>query len=434
MNRRRSFSLGASDRPVAPWIALSLLVALVTACGFPRPPDIGDDTIPMGCSRDQDCSSPTPFCVHTACVACRDATSCPAARPVCDMVSHDCRTCAKDSECDSGACDLAAGTCVDQGAVLYASHDGFITDPCTRTSPCSFGRAAELVDVNHAYIVLEPGEYIDGAQFNSQKATIVGNGATIVSQAVAPKIFMENQSSLKIRDIHIEEHAAHPDDNPQPAISSVDTSDITIDNVKSNTEHVYAVQGYMITARHSSFTGSSLVANHRLLADTCSFQGAGPIVTGSIELTNSVIVAVPPQNALDATSSDPDHPISKIFNNTFIGGTVHCEAPATDPLANFVFENNIFYNQNSFQVITPNKCTYRYNLITPTVNLGGVGNTTGDPMFVDMNNHDFHLKPGSAATDAADPADTSITRDFDGTRRPQGTRSDIGAFEYVPAR
>lgn len=201
----------------------------------------------------------------------------------------------------------------------------------------------------------------------------------------------------------------------------------------ANTQHVYAVQGDLITARHSSFTGYSLFANRRLLIDTCVFKGGGPNVTGSIELTNSVIVAGASQTAIGATSSDPDHPTSRIFNNTFIGGTVHCDNRTSGIPANFLFENNIFYQQDAFIVATPNGCIYGYNLITPVVNLGGNGNTTGDPMFADRNNDDFHLRPGSAAIDAADPADTSVDRDFDGTHRPQGTRSDIGAFEYIPA-
>src|SRR5262249_60845207 len=122
--RSLSFAGGAPDGRSGPGLPLPLLVGVGPACGFPRPPDMGGDAPPAGCSRDKDCSSPTPFCVNTACVACRDSTSCPATRPVCDMVSHDCRTCVKDSECDSGACDLAAGRCVDQAAILYASPGG----------------------------------------------------------------------------------------------------------------------------------------------------------------------------------------------------------------------------------------------------------------------------------------------------------------------
>ncbi|HMG55987.1 MAG TPA: hypothetical protein VK601_20960, partial [Kofleriaceae bacterium] len=128
---------------------LGVFVVLVAACGFPRPADLtgdaaGDDQ-PTGCTRDEDCGRSTPFCVDTVCAVCKASESCPTARPVCDMTGHDCRTCVKDAECDSGACDLAAGTCVEQGKILYVSPGGTVTDPCTRTMPCSFEHAATVV-------------------------------------------------------------------------------------------------------------------------------------------------------------------------------------------------------------------------------------------------------------------------------------------------
>src|SRR3954471_9846746 len=185
-NRCHCYLLGRPGRPITTSLTVSLLVALVTACGFPRPPDVGDDRTPAGCSRDQDCSSPTPVCVDTACTPCRDSTSCPITRPVCDMVSHDCRTCVKDSECDSGACDLAAGRCVDQAAILYVSPTGTDADPCTLSEPCSLGRAAELVDATHLYIVLQPGHHLGGARFISKTAFLVGNNASIDVTDSAP--------------------------------------------------------------------------------------------------------------------------------------------------------------------------------------------------------------------------------------------------------
>ena len=62
---------------------------------------------------------------------------------------------------------------------------------------------------------------------------------------------------------------------------------------------------------------------------------------------------------------------------------------------------------------------------------GGVvwsGNVTRDPRFVDLSGRDFHLRAGSVAIDRALPRYSPAT-DFDGRRRPQGRRSDIGAFE-----
>jgi len=58
----------------------------------------------------------------------------------------------------------------------------------------------------------------------------------------------------------------------------------------------------------------------------------------------------------------------------------------------------------------------------------GPGNRVGDPRFVDRDAGNYRLQPASSARDRADAAYSS-TRDFDGRRRPQGKRPDIGAFE-----
>ena len=62
--------------------------------------------------------------------------------------------------------------------------------------------------------------------------------------------------------------------------------------------------------------------------------------------------------------------------------------------------------------------------VTGSNNLLGV-----DPLLANPSSGDYHLRVGSPAIDAADPA-ASDPIDFDGTVRPQGTRRDIGAFEY----
>lgn len=80
------------------------------------------------CDGDEDCSGDTKFCVADTCAVCRVSASCPASTPVCDDTRHTCRACMKDRECDSGACDLAAGTCVDAAAILYASPSGTSAD------------------------------------------------------------------------------------------------------------------------------------------------------------------------------------------------------------------------------------------------------------------------------------------------------------------
>lgn len=440
MNRCRYFSLGAPDRPFASWIALSLLVALATACGFPRPPDISDDAT-AGCSRDQDCSSPTPFCVSSACAACRDSTSCPLTRPVCDMVSHDCRTCVKDSECDSGACDLAAGRCVDSSAILYASPAGFTTDPCTRAAPCSLSRAAQLVNAAIPYIVLQPGRYSGGADFNSKKATITGNNAIIdIAEDPLSLITIENNSDINMRNIDIDDHVVNLMVETLGAIA-LSNSNLTIDNMQSNTILIRAVGvnnnniGHTLTITRSSFQGSGILSGTNspgLIIDRCNFRNFSRSMYAiaieadeSIQLTNSILISDSVHQTLILGGST--NQTSHIAHNTFAGSTgIYCNPNAS---ALRTFDSNIFYNVPS---ISPS-CQYQYNLSIPSAGLAGTGNITGDPMFKDPTNDDFHLKPGSAAIDTANPGDVFTGHDLDGTPRPQGGRSDIGAFEYIPA-
>lgn len=59
----------------------------------------------------------------------------------------------------------------------------------------------------------------------------------------------------------------------------------------------------------------------------------------------------------------------------------------------------------------------------------GDHSTSGDPLFVDPANGDFHLQAGSPCIDAG--TDVSIAEDADGTSMPQGAAPDIGAFEYI---
>ena len=48
--------------------------------------------------------------------------------------------------------------------------------------------------------------------------------------------------------------------------------------------------------------------------------------------------------------------------------------------------------------------------------------------FVDPDNHDYHLLPGSTALDSGKSL-SSVELDRDGRKRPQGSGHDVGAYE-----
>ncbi len=95
---------------------------------------------------------------------------------------------------------------------------------------------------------------------------------------------------------------------------------------------------------------------------------------------------------------------------------------------NLIMKNNLFYKTNKFKGSTNDfrgTVTIDYNgWFQCAETIPSEHQVVGDdPKFVDEQNYDYHLRDGSPAIDAGDPAD--------GTNYPGG-RIDLGAYEFEP--
>jgi hypothetical protein len=112
--------------------------------------------------------------------------------------------------------------------------------------------------------------------------------------------------------------------------------------------------------------------------------------------------------------------------------------------SNLVFRNNIFASpkyQNAY-IRDASNVRLENNLITNTIpnlfnpsfpapTVTQVGNIRSrNAGFVNAAAKDFHLQATSVAIDKGDSDVGRATTDFDGVTRPQGTKPDLGAFEF----
>ena len=357
--------------------------------------------------------------------------NCSAASPVCDLASHDCRNCVKDSECDSGACDLAVGACVDPSAIRYASPSGTPADPCARLLPCSLDKASSSVDAGHPYIVLLPGIHTASASFDAQKATICGNNATIDTNVALLRA--SRGSSVNVRDLKL-----IGGNVPDYTVINNDSSEILLDGVTIDLSSggVYAIDSNSSSStfvRKSKIVHGFMRINGTLTIDESFLldSSIGLIQNKNISsITNSVFVSSYEIISIEELSDSDSSGGAWIASNTFVGGSISCGTGMAASKTKY-FESNILFNTVVGETMPV--CHYNFNLLVPARSLGGMGNITGDPKFMNGASNDFHLRVGSSAIDAANPAPlTSNTHDYDGKPRSQGGRSDIGAFEYHP--
>lgn len=104
----------------------------------------------------------------------------------------------------------------------------------------------------------------------------------------------------------------------------------------------------------------------------------------------------------------------------------NCSAPYYSLPGPFDPNNPDDYNDPYF-----NSCTINYTCIQDINDANGIGNISNNPLFVNIDANDFHLKANSPCVNAGDPNfDDYNDFDIDGEPRIISGRVDMGADEY----
>ena len=255
---------------------------------------------------------------------------------------------------------------------------------------------------------------------------------------------------------------------PQPrfgAISAfltdglIEGNRITITNSSGSTlDHgMYIHQGANVTIRDNYVSGTTGYGIHvyeeaggsirNVLIENNTVTGseqragiivAGPVPISGITIWNNLVVG----NAGYGIVVRSGEGIS-ILNNTVVengSGAIIFNNPGANPASSVAIQNNILGRSGEGYHIRadflPSGLTVGTNLYWsgPIRFTGGItdpGALVADPQFMNAAAGDYHLSPSSDAVDAGLTL-PSVTADFEGTPRPQGSGYDIGADELIP--
>ena len=382
----------------------------------------------VGCSVAGDCArfSETRVCDLDgggACVECLTAADCEAGKPVCD--AKQCRTCALDTECVSGACG-DDGACVDEASVVYLDPNGVDAAPCAKSAPCRTHRfGIEQLSVARPHLVFATGSYVllreAVATAPASGVWIHGHGAQVSGGTTDVATFRFNVPAT-IRDLEIT--------NPNVEGFALHTNAATtIDRVKLTGEKGLATTA-ALNARdfEVATTNIGIVNSGALVVDRARVHGGATGLTstaGTIDLRNTMIfnttqIGVDLQNTGGVIEFST---IARTGLSTAEGETFGVRCGNTVTVRSSIVWTFFTVNATAHVPITQCPTIEGGSIIGPMA-VGGATNT--NPSFLNEASFDFHINGNSPAHDAATQGPTS---DFEGDPRPRGLAFDVGADE-----
>lgn len=318
---------------------------------------------------------------------------------------------------------------------------------CTQADPCSIVHAIAVITPTRDIVKLAAGTYSASLTIENKTVRVIGPGATLSAPSLAP-FQVRTNGSLEVVGLTIQQLL----DNNEAAIRCEGTNTfVALDQVSVDAKSFALLanpcSSISVSRSHllvHDVGGFPVFGNGTITVDRTLIDGAGAVVatgTGSsVHVSNSVV----------AVSNGTDGPFGYSFLGAPLGtvfvsfSTVLSATPVkcatsvacTGSTQGLCIDNSIIASSAQpppAEMVAGPGCIVNYAVVFPQTNmLMGANNKLGtNPQLLDPINGDFHLKPGSPAIDAADPASGNPI-DFDGVPRPQGAGRDIGAYEFKP--
>jgi hypothetical protein len=341
--------------------------------------------------------------------------------------------CSRDTDCASTVCGETMAMCIDDAKTLFVAPTGDDLNDCSRASPCkTLSAAATKVDAGHTTIKVGMGSYTDsvllmggtdvlisGEQIGETGTDIMfdGGGHDHVVEARTTNVVIEGMAfhggkseTLRSQSATLELHHVGVYDSSSGGI------DCTGCTLAAYDAHIVGHTGIGIDARNSA-----AISVHRTRVS--GNAGGGIRVTNaSFDISSCFLVGDGSSTGLAAFAMVNNlalNPSRFAFNTVADNASGGVSCASTMTVSSSVFSDN---NGPVTAMCDVTYSVFRFSAIP------GNGNKMADPMFVDQQNGDYHIKAGSPAIDMGDPNETETT-DIDDDMRPGGAKNDVGADE-----